>query len=152
MKAPLRFVVACAVVCLFASASFGQAVNSVVAGAAAVDPGYGQKAPKSVASVPLGVSLSSVVLDADTGAIVGGASGLATASSLINVNPLCQPTNDDRLPTNNPLPNQSNIDGLITLATFDGAFVAQAGPEAGRDFRFTMIGNDPRLGHPTVVP
>ncbi len=151
MKAPLRYAVLCSLVCLFASARFGQAVSSAVAGAA-VDPGYGQKAPKSISSVPGGVSLSSVVLDADTGAVVGGVAGAAAAASLINVNPLCQPTNDDRLNTNNALPNQSNIDGLITLATFDGAFVAQAGPSAGRDFRFTMIGNDPRLGHPTVVP
>jgi len=152
MKVPLRFVVLCSLVCLFASASFGQAVSSAVAGAASVDPGYAQKAPKPISSVPAGVSLSSVVLDADTGAVIGGASGLATTASLINVNPLCQPTNDDRLNTNNPLPNQSNIDGLNTLSTFDGAFVAQAGPSASRDFRFTMIGNDPRLGHPTVVP
>jgi len=152
MKVPLRFVLLCSLVCLFASASFGQAVSSAVAGATTVDPGFAQKAPKSISSVPAGVSLSSVVLDADTGAVIGGASGTATAASSINVNPLCQPTNDDRLITNNPLPNQSNIDGLITLATFDGAFVAQAGPSARRDFRFTMIGNDPRLGHPTVVP
>jgi len=153
MRAPLRFVVLCALVCLFASASFGQAVSSAIGGAP-VDPGYAQKAPKSVSSVSLGLSLSSVVLDADTGAVVGGASSFTATGSAspVNVNPLCQPTNDDRLQTNNPLPNQSNIDGLITLATFDGAFTAQAGPSAGRDFRFTMIGNDPRLGHPTVVP
>jgi len=37
-------------------------------------------------------------------------------------------------------PNKSTIDGLNTIATFDGAFVAQAGPSAGQDFRFTMVG------------
>jgi len=48
-------------------------------------------------------------------------------------------------------PNHPTIDGLDTLATFNGAFVAQAGPFATADIPFTMIGNDPRLGElPTM--
>lgn len=154
MNAPVRFVVLFALLCAFASASFGQAVSSVVGGTTPVDPGYAQKAPRNIASIPAGLSASSVILDADTGAVIGmgGASGSAGAASLISVNPNCQPTVDDRFGANNALPNQSNIDGLDTLSTFDGAFVAQAGPMARQDFRFTMIGNDPRLGHATAFP
>jgi hypothetical protein len=152
MKGLMRFVVLCVLVCPFASLSFGQAISSAAMGASSVNPSYAQKPPVSVSSLPAGISPNSLVLDAATGAVVGGASGKATTNSLIQVNPLCQPTIDDRFNTDNALPNQSNIDGLNTLATFDGAFVAQAGPEAGGDFRFTMIGNDPRLGHPTVFP
>src|SRR6185503_1478523 len=41
---------------------------------------------------------------------------------------------------------------LNTIATFDGAVVAQAGPSARRDFLFTMVGNDSKLGGTTVYP
>jgi hypothetical protein len=91
---------------------------------------------------------SSVVLD-ENGAVVGGPIGTAGLSG--NAVPIGG-GNDDHFPAPDRRPNHSNIDGLITLATFDGAFVAQAGPSAGRDFRFTMIGNDPRLGGTTVFP
>lgn len=151
MKALLRFAVLCILLCPFASLSFGQAVGSAAVGATVTNPSFAQMPPVRISSVPVGFSADSLVLDADTGAPVGGALG-TTANPLIKINPACQPTVDDRFNSNNALPNQSNIDGLDTLATFDGAFVAQAGPSAGRDFRFTMIGNDPRLGHPTVFP
>ena len=91
---------------------------------------------------------SNVVLDADTGAVVSGASGSAGLSN--KSFPLGG--NDDHFAAPDKRPNLPTIDGLNTIATFDGAFVAQAGPSAGRDFRFTMMGNDPKLGGTTVYP
>ncbi len=96
---------------------------------------------------------SNVVLDADTGAVVSGSLGNAGLnSSALNGSAPIGGGNDDNFDVDNRRPNRSNIDGLITVATFDGAFVAQAGPSAGRDFRFTMLGNDPKLGGTTVFP
>jgi len=91
---------------------------------------------------------SNVVLDADTGAVVSGLSGSAGLSS--KSFPLGG--NDDHFAAPDKRPNLPTIDGLNTIATFDGAFVAQAGPSAGRDFRFTMVGNDPKLGGTTIYP
>lgn len=178
MNAPVRFGVLCCFVCLFASASYGQAVSSSVAGATAIHPSYAQRRPVRISSLPAGFSLGSLVLDAETGAVIGGGSG--TAATAVNVNPLCQPLIESQLPgiasqrrsmlrtmanemnstkingiirsEPNGIANQSTIDGLNSLATFDGTFVAQAGANAGQDFHFTMIGNDPRLGNPTVFP
>jgi hypothetical protein len=92
---------------------------------------------------------SNVVLDADTGAVVSGASGNAGLSS--KSVPIGA-GNDDHFAAPDRRPNLPTIDGLNTIATFDGAFVAQAGPSARRDFRFTMVGNDPKLGGTTVYP
>jgi hypothetical protein len=92
---------------------------------------------------------SNVVLDANTGAVVSGLSGSAGLSN--NSVPIGG-GNDDNFPAPDKRPNVSTIDGLTTIATFSGAFVAQAGPSAGRDFRFTMVGNDPKLGGTTVYP
>ena len=109
----------------------------------------GGRAPVPVNKVVIG-SASDVVFDADTGAVVGGS---GTASINHNTaNSTSQSGNDDQFNIGHRRHNTSNIDGLITVATFDGAFVAQAGPEAGNDFRFTMLGNDPRLGDATVFP
>ncbi len=92
---------------------------------------------------------SNVVLDANTGAVVSGLSGNAGLSN--NSVPIGG-GNDDNFPAPDKRPNVSTIDGLTTIATFSGAFVAEAGPSAGRDFRFTMVGNDPKLGGTTVYP
>ncbi|HKV91436.1 MAG TPA: hypothetical protein VJW20_02690, partial [Candidatus Angelobacter sp.] len=92
---------------------------------------------------------SNVVLDANTGAVVSGLSGSA---GLSNSSVPIGAGNDDHFADPDRRPNNPTIDGLITGATFDGAFVAQAGPSAGRDFRFTMLGNDPKLGGTTVYP
>ncbi|HJT52591.1 MAG TPA: hypothetical protein VJ848_01970 [Candidatus Angelobacter sp.] len=92
---------------------------------------------------------SNVVLDADTGAVVSGATGNAGLSS--KSVPIGA-GNDDHFAAPDRRPNLPTIDGLNTIATFDGAFVAQAGPSARRDFRFTMVGNDPKLGGTTVYP
>ena len=89
------------------------------------------------------------MLDADTGAVVSGLSGNAGLSSKsVRIGG----GNDDNFAAPDRRPNLPTIDGLNTIATFDGAFVAQAGPSAGRDFRFTMVGNDPKLGGTTVYP
>jgi hypothetical protein len=91
---------------------------------------------------------SSVVLD-ENGAIVSGPTGNAGLSgSSVRIGG----GNDDHFDIDDRRPNRPQIDGVISLATFDGAFTAQAGPSAGRDFRFTMMGNDPRLGGTTVFP
>lgn len=92
---------------------------------------------------------SNVVLDANTGAVVSGLSGNA---GLSNKSVPIGGGNDDNFAAPDRRPNLPTIDGLNTIATFDGAFVAQAGPSAGRDFRFTMVGNDPKLGGTTVYP
>jgi len=92
---------------------------------------------------------SSVVLDAETGAVI---SGLSPAS--VNTAAGIGGGNDDHL-VNGPVrhtPPGGNIDGLNTLATFNGAFAAQAGPSQGQVFKFTMIGNDPLAGDTTVIP
>lgn len=103
------------------------------------------RAPIKASSVQDG-SPSSLTFDAGTGAVLGGfQKGLnSAASSLLSTN--------DRFNVSSPMPNGSTIDGLITVSTFSGAFVAQAGPSAGRDFRFTMLGNDPKLGGTTAFP
>lgn len=48
--------------------------------------------------------------------------------------------------------NTSTIDGMEGLATFDGAFLTQAGPSLNKLFRFTMIGNHPLVGGTTNIP
>ena len=107
--------------------------------------GLGQASDGSLAAAPVdghhvaNVSLSSLVLDASTGNVVGSTS---FASFNPNVTANFQSGNDDNLNISHLQPNQSTIDELDTIATFDGAFVAQAGPDADEDFRFTMAGKD----------
>ncbi len=105
------------------------------------------RAPIDAGSVQTG-SLSSLTFDSETGAVIGGfnLSLKAGASST------SQNGNDDNFDIDHRRPNKSTIDALDTIATFSGAFVAQAGPSAGGDFRFTMMGNDPKLGGTTVFP
>ncbi|HKT50448.1 MAG TPA: hypothetical protein VJV96_09120 [Candidatus Angelobacter sp.] len=95
---------------------------------------------------------SNVVLDADTGAVVSGASGNAGLNNNAKSNLVGGGGSNSNLAAPDQRPNLPTIDGLNTIATFDGAFVAQAGPSSGRDFRFTMVGNDPKLGGTTVYP
>jgi hypothetical protein len=96
------------------------------------------------------LSPSSVVLDAASGKVVGG-------TSFANFNPSASSQNekDNSQANANGIilrPDRSTIDRLDTIATFDGAFVAQAGPDRDGDFRFTMAGNNPRIGGTTVFP
>jgi hypothetical protein len=73
---------------------------------------------------------SSVVLDAATGMPVGNAgSGESNLTSKATTTP-----------------------SLVPIATFDGSFVAQGGPDAGGLFPFTMIGGSPEAGGTTTIP
>lgn len=138
--------------CLFASLcvfSYGQVGAIAAAGAPNADPSFAQIPPIDVGSVATG-SPSSLTLDAVTGAVVGGAAGNAAITA--NTSTMAQTGNDDLFFVFNPRPDKSSVDGLNSLATFDGSFAAQAGPSQGQQFRFTMIGNDPRTGGSTVIP
>jgi hypothetical protein len=129
--------------------SFGQVGALAAAGAPNADPSYALMPPVSVGSVSTGLP-ASLTFDAVTGAVISGASGTATITA--NPNTPAQVGNDDPFFIFNPRPDKSNVDGLNTLATFDGSFAAQAGPSQGQQFRFTMMGNDPRIGGTTVIP
>ena len=157
MKSPFRFMLLYTLVVFtlaFTAAGYAQAGDEAIARAAVGSglPDYASHPPKDLQSAYPGVLTigSNVVLDADTGAVVSGLSGgnSSVKSSSVPIGG----GNDDHFDIDDRRPNRSNIDGLITVATFDGAFVAQAGPSAGQDFRFTMLGNDPRLGGTTVYP
>lgn len=132
---------------LFASTmTFGQTSALSSAGIGAASPGYAQRPPIDALSVPIGTNPSGIVLDVH-GAVVGGPTGnylTNLASSQARINALSA--------NSNSRPNLPTIDGLDTLATFDGSFVAQAGPSSGRDYRFTMIGNSPLVGGTTDYP
>ncbi|HEY1938662.1 MAG TPA: hypothetical protein VGJ33_12065 [Candidatus Angelobacter sp.] len=96
-------------------------------------------------------SIGSVVIDADSGKVVGG-NNFASFNRNAKASAAALAGNDDNLDTGDRRPNVSPVDQLDTIATFDGAFVAQAGPDVDNDFRFTMAGNDPKLGGTTVFP
>lgn len=149
--------VACAVVlsCFLpalSSPAFAQVSGIVSLAGPAANPDYAERSPVKISTLPAAYSASSLVLDADTGAVVSGGAGTAAITPNVNTSFNAIAGNDDRFDIDERRPNKPTIDGLNTLATFDGAFVGQAGPSAGADFRFTMIGNDPRRGGTTVYP
>jgi hypothetical protein len=151
MHAATRFVMLCAVSFIVAATpGFGQATGLVSAQAPAAAPGYADRAPIDVSSVPGGYSPNALTFDATTGALISG--GFGNASITANVHAGGVMGNDDHFNVEDRRSNRSTIDGLNTLATFSGAFTAQAGPSAGQDFRFTMIGNDPLVGGTTEFP
>ena len=84
----------------------------------------------------------------ENGAVVGGPSGQAGLNFSVPIGG----GNDDHFDVDHPRANKPTIAGLDTIATFDGAFFAQAGPSStgGRLFRWTMMGNDPRIGGTTA--
>lgn len=131
----------------FTQASDGALANTTVKGAA---PDMGARAPVDAQHV-VNLSVGSLVFDADTGAVIGGTS-FANFNANVNASAASQSGNDDHFRINHRQPNTSTIDQLDTIASFSGAFVAQAGPDTDNDFRFTMAGNDPRLGGQTVFP
>src|SRR5215467_7828004 len=94
---------------------------------------------------------SSTVFDAETGAVVGTSSGQGSINTAAGRS---QAGNDDNLVNGNVrhTPPGGTIDGLDTVATFDGSFAAQAGPSTGQQFKFTMMGNHPLAGGTTVIP
>jgi hypothetical protein len=132
---------------------FGQANDPEAAAAVANStPGYAQTVtPIDVGSVPTGVSINSLVFDADTGQVVGTT---ASGNAGVNSSAAAQTGNDDNLVRGETRANKPTIAGLDTVATFDGAFFAQAGPNSTgtRLFRWTMIGNEPQRGETTVIP
>jgi hypothetical protein len=149
MRIPPRVLLLC-VSCCFPALSFGQAVGLPAAGVPAALPGYAQLPPVKVSTVPAAYSANAITIDAATGAVISGASGTATITA--NRNAASVPAADNDFNLSDTRANLPTIDGLNTIATFDGAFVAEAGVSTDGDFRFTMIGNDPKLGGSTVYP
>ncbi|HWE83870.1 MAG TPA: hypothetical protein VG267_02930 [Terracidiphilus sp.] len=147
MRIAMRSMALCLFVCIVTIPDFGQSVGVLSGKYPNAQPGYAQRQAVHVNNVPEGFSRSGLVFDAVTGKLIGGGSGSAKITA--NVHASAAPAEDSDYHVEDPRPNLPTIDGLNTLATFDGSFVAQAGPSASGDFRFTMIGNDPRLGGTT---
>jgi len=154
---PSRFTLLCflvfAVVCGLTASGFGQQTGDDAIARAAIASGradLGDRGPVDAQHVAV-FSIGSVLLDADTGKVVGG-SNFASFNRNANASAAALAGNDDDFDIEDRRPNKPTIDQLDTIATFDGAFVAQAGPDTDDDFRFTMAGNDPKLGGTTVFP
>lgn len=150
MRIATRFTILCVLLLALCALGFAQdpSAASIINGAT---PDYGAKTPVNV-TTPGGfpVASSSLVID-ENGAVVSGApQGNAGVNNQAGV----QTGNDDNLVNGPKRPNNPTIAGLNTVATFDGAFSAQAGPSSTttRLFRWSMIGNDPRTGDTTVIP
>jgi hypothetical protein len=123
------------VLLLICLAPSGYAQNPIPPGSL---PDMGQRAPINMSTVvPFN---SSIIIDADTGAAVNGAAGPGWDG--------IHGVNDD--PSNTK--NTSKILGVNTLTTFFGEFAAQAGPDAGKDYKWSMIGNEPEDGDTTKIP
>jgi len=126
-------------------------VPEVLPGSLAV--GYARKEPVAVDSsqTPLSAITPDMVFDATTGLLLGQESvgtGANSAGRSAAESDDAEEVGGDVRHT----PLGGTIDGLDTVATFDGAFAAQAGPSQGRVFRFTMMGNHPLAGGTTIVP
>lgn len=134
--------------CCIPTLALAQAVS--IAGAPAAHPGYAERQPVHVSSVPSGYSVNDITINAATGKVVSGGSG--TAHITANRSAATEPESNNNFDLGDTKNNQPTIDGLNTVATFDGAFVAEAGASQSGNFRFTMIGNDPRVGGTTVYP
>lgn len=136
---------------MLTSVSFAQQAGDSAIARAAIAGGEADlgatRAPVRADSVQTG-SPSTLVFDATTGAVISGGFNAGLHGGPLNNSALA---NSSLNITGNQSTN-STIDGLNTVATFSGAFVAQAGPSAGQDFRFTMVGNDPKLGGTTAFP
>src|SRR5258708_26504004 len=144
MKISQRFlvcVVAMLLVAVFATSSFGQQADPEArAGVAAGAAGYARVQPRAIdPSQPIQLSISSsMVFDAVTGELIDGASGLGASnnSSRSVGSPSGARGGSENSNNARRTPLGGTIDGLDTLATFDGAFAAQAGPSLGNVFRF----------------
>ncbi len=55
-------------------------------------------------------------------------------------------------PITSSIAAQPTLFGVNSVPTFFGAFMEQAGPNVGKDFYYSMIGNDPNVGGTTHVP
>jgi len=147
MRIATRVTLCCLLLLSLSTIGLGQDVKAPLTG---VIPDMGSRGPVDATRVAT-VSLSSVVFDADTGAVVGSTSS-ANFNPNVNASATAQSGNDDHFDIDHRRANVSPIDQVDSIATFDGAFVAQAGPDTDNDFRFTMMGNDPKLGGTTVFP
>lgn len=136
----------------FTAAGYAQAGDDAIARAAISSgtPDMGGRTAVQAQTVQNG-SLGQVVFDATTGAVISGGFNANLNSAARSSAP--QVANDDRFNIEDRRPNKPTIAGLDTLATFDGAFIPQKGPDASglRLFRWTMVGNDPRQGGTTVI-
>jgi hypothetical protein len=154
MKPSLRFTLLCvALIFAFTVGVYAQQADDDAIARAAIAggrPDMGDRGVVDAQHVSV-FSIGSVVLDADTGKVVGG-SNFASFNGNVKASAAALPGNDDRFDIDDPRPNVSTIDQIDSIATFSGAFVAQAGPDTDDDFRFTMLGNDPKLGGTTVFP
>lgn len=152
MSIATRFIAVCFLLLALCAIGFAQNDPEAAAAVGSAIPDYGAKAPTNMGNVAGIPSVSSsMVFDATTGAVIGGPSGNA---GLNNSAPAAQTGNDDHFDIGDRRPNNPTIAGLNTVATFDGAFFAQAGPssQGGKLWRWTMVGNDPRKGGTTVIP
>jgi hypothetical protein len=145
-----RFTLVCLLLLSVCTTSFSQASDGSLAASTVQSavPNMSSLAPVDAQHVS-NLSPSSAVLDANTGAVIGATSFLGFHP---NANANAQIGKDDNFNINHPQPDLPTIDQLDTIATFDGAFVAQAGSDTDNDFRFTMAGNNPKLGGTTVFP
>jgi hypothetical protein len=145
----------------FAMGSFAQQRDDVSAASlSSTTPGYADKSPVGVVFSQPAASVnvsSDMILDFPTNSTSSGAVFTAgkgqgpngpSASSLKSNSGHGSHQGVD----GDNLPDVSTIDGLDSLATFSSAYINQAGPDLGNLFKFTMVGNDPRLGHTTVIP
>jgi hypothetical protein len=137
-------------VVMFAGASYGQ--DPVPQTMASATPDLSAvKLPQDVNVTQGGVVTFSpnMILD-ETGLVVSGGAANVSVNTAAGIGG----GNDDHLVNGEVrhTPPGGNIDGLNTIATFDGAFAAQAGPSQGLVFKFTMIGNHPLAGDTTVIP
>jgi hypothetical protein len=144
MRVAARLGILCCLLSCAANPSLGQSVGLAAGGVTKAHPGYAQHVPVKVELLATASSVNSLTFNAATGAVIGAA-GKASITARTNAASHAESESD-------ALSNHSNIDGLDTLATFSGAFVAQAGPYAGGDFLFSMIGNDPKVGGTTTYP
>jgi hypothetical protein len=153
MRPSLRFPLVCVILVFAFTAALAQQPGDEATARAAIAggrPDMGDRGVVDAQHVSV-FSIGSVVLDADTGKVVGG-SNFASFNGKAKPSAAALAGNDDKFDIDDPRPNLSTIDQLDTIATFSGAFVAQAGPDTDDDFRFTMVGNDPKLGGTTVYP
>ena len=154
MRPSVRFSLLFPVILTLAfTAAYAQTPGDEAAARAAIAggrPDMGDRGVVDAQHVPV-FSIGSVLLDADTGKVVGG-NNFASFNGNAKASAAALAGNDDKFDIDDPRPNVSTIDQIDSIATFSGAFVAQAGPDTDDDFRFTMMGNDPKLGGTTVFP
>jgi len=132
----------------FANVSFSQDPD-VLPGSLVVS--YARKAPVGLdfSQPPQTDVTPNMVFDATTGALLGpDGAGPSDASNLDGA----AAGHNDKTFDEGHTPTGGTIDGLDSVASFDGAFAAQAGPSKGKVFRFTMMGNHPLAGGTTLIP